>query len=126
MPRKPKARSSELFQQLPLDFDTVINSAQVLSREEVAAKSNLGDIRQDYDPVAQTTVYMQRAVQFENAWETTIQKAREALLIVDPRQLYNDFFVDLKNQIEKNSPKSARLADLLEQVAIRGFGMTKQ
>src|SRR5689334_1327820 len=118
MPRKHKNRSSDHPAQLSLDFDTVISSAQVLSREEVAAKSRLGDTHQEYDPVAQTTLYMQRAVDFEDAWETTIQRAREELLAVDPKQLYIDFFMDLKNQIERNSPKASRLADLLEQVAI--------
>jgi hypothetical protein len=126
MPHKAKRHSSdEPYQQLPLDFDTVINSAQVFSREEVVARSHADDSHQDYDPVVQTTGYMQRAVQLEEAWETALQKAREALLCVDARELYFDFFTDLKHQIEQNSPKAARLADLLDQVAIRGFGMTR-
>ncbi len=120
MPRKRKSKSSD--KQLQLSFDDIIKSGEVLSGEAVAAQT----FSQDYDPVAQTADYMQRVVQSEEAWETTIQKAREKLLEKDPRELYLDFFIDLTRQIEQNSAKSPRLASLLEQVAIRGLGMNKR
>lgn len=120
MPRKRKSQSDsfEQYQQLELDFDKIINdkSHKVFSRDAVA----------DYDPVARTADYMRQIVESERAWTTTIQTARERLLKIDARQLYLDFFTDLKRQIEQDSSKSARLARLLEQVAIRGFGMTKE
>ena len=80
----------------------------------------------NHDPVATTILYMQRCVEIEQDWNTTLQKAREDLLQTDPRQLYFDFLTDLKRQIEQNSPKSEALANLLRAVAIRGFGMGKQ
>ena len=126
MARRPKPAYTEPYEQLTLDFEAVISTAQVRSREEVVAQSKQAEGRTEYDPTAQTSDYMRRAVQFEDAWETTIQQAREALLKVDPRELYLTFFADLKRQLEENSPRAARLADLLEQVAIRGFGMSKQ
>lgn len=79
-----------------------------------------------HDPVATTVLYMERCVEIEQDWNTTLQKARENLLQTDPRQLYFDFLTDLKNQIEQNSSKSEALADLLRAVAIRGFGMSGQ
>lgn len=126
MPRKPRSSSSDKHQQLKLDFDTVISSAQVLSREEIALKSQTNVDQQDYDPIGRTTEYMRRAVQIEEAWETTIQAARTALLGVDARSIYFDFLCDLKVQIEQNSAKSANQAKLLEAVAVRGLGMTRQ
>lgn len=80
----------------------------------------------NHDPVATTVLYMQRCVGIEKDWSTTLQRAREDLLTIDPRQLYFDFFIDLKRQIDQNSPKSEVLANLLRTVAIRGFGMGKQ
>jgi hypothetical protein len=124
VPRKTK-RALQGAESGALDFDAVIQTAEVLSREEVAAQTLKGTGLQDHDPVGQTTAYMQRAVHFEEAWETTIQQAREMLLEIDPRQLYLDFFLDLKRQIELNTSKSQRLANLLESVAIRGFGMER-
>jgi hypothetical protein len=125
MPRKSKAGSQEVDPQRPLDFESIIKSAEVLSRDEVTAQSQQDASPQDHDPIGQTTAYMQRAVQFEEAWETTIQEARDLLLDINARQLYLDFFIDLKRQIEQNTNKSLKLANLLEQVAIRGFGMER-
>jgi hypothetical protein len=123
MPRKRKSQSSQEHKQLSL-FD-VIKTGQVLSREEVVAEAK-PEGSQGYDPIAQTADYMQRSVRFEEAWETTIQKAREELLEVDAREIYLDFLIDLKQQIEQNSSKSARLAGLLKQVAQRGLGIPRQ
>jgi hypothetical protein len=125
MPHEPEATPPDDELQITANFEEVINSAEVLSRDEVAAQSQQDAGRQGHDPVAHTTSYMRRAVQFEDAWETTIQKAREVLLEVDARQLYLDFFIDLKHQIEQNTSKSLRLANLLEQVAVRGFGLER-
>ncbi|MDQ3903554.1 MAG: hypothetical protein M3247_07940 [Thermoproteota archaeon] len=125
MPRKSKAQPQEPAPQLTLDFESIIESAEVLSRDEFTAKSHQETSPQEHDPIEQTTSYMQRAVQFEEAWETTIQEAREMLLEINSRQLYLDFFTDLKHQIEQNTSQSSRLANLLEQVAIRGFGMER-
>ena len=80
----------------------------------------------NHDPVETTVLYMERCVEIEQDWNTTLQKVREDLLQTDPRQLYFDFLTDLKRQIEQNSPKSEALANLLRAVAIRGFGMSKQ
>lgn len=127
MSRENKQASSESHQQLSLDFDAVVGSAKVYSREEVAGgRERSEENRQGYDPTAQTAVYMRRAVQFEEAWETTVREARERLLSVDARELYWDFFTDLKSQIEHKPSRSARLADLLERVAQRGLGMSRQ
>jgi len=120
MPRKRKFQpdSSEQYQQLELDFSEIINdeSHKVFSRDAVA----------DYNPVERTADYMRQIVKSQRDWETTIKTAREHLLKKDPRELYREFFTDLKRQIEQDSSKSARLARLLEQVAIRGFGMTRE
>lgn len=118
MPRKRKSQSTppepEGYKQLSL-FDIInSDSYEVLSRDAVI----------DYDPVEKTADYMRQIVQSEREWETTIKTAREHLLRIDARQLYLDFFTDLKRQIEQNSSNAPRLARLLEQVAIRGFGMT--
>ena len=80
----------------------------------------------NHDPVETTVLYMERCVGIEQEWNTTLQKARENLLQTNPRQLYFDFLLNLKRQIEQNSHKSEALADLLRAVAIRGFGMSKQ
>jgi hypothetical protein len=127
MPRKHEGKSkSSPYQQLALDFESVIQSADVLSREEVVAQSHQGVDGEPYSPVAQTADYMKRAVQFEEAWETTVQQARLALLEKDARELYFEFITDLKYQIEQGVPKAPRLAHLLEQVAIRGLGIRWQ
>ncbi len=126
MPRKSKPANSTPYSQLPIDFNTVIESAQVLSREEVALRSHGGGESGDYDPVAQTADYMRRAVQLEESWETTLQRAREELMAIDAREIYFQFILDLKKQIESSSTNSARLAKLLEQVAVRGLGMTRK
>ena len=91
-----KAKENSPYQQLSLDFSAVIRSGHVLSREEVIAKSR-HDSREDlYSPIEQTADYMTRAVKFEEAWETTLRKAREALLEKDARELYLEFLIDLK------------------------------
>lgn len=127
MPRSTrKSETSSPYQQLPFDFDTVIQSSEILSREEVAAKSHQGVDGELYSPVGQTADYMRRAVQFEEAWETTIQQARKALLEKDARELYLEFIVDLKRQVEQGVPQTPRLARLLEQVAIRGLGIRRE
>ena len=105
--------------QLEINFDEVISSAEVHSRPQEGASP-------DHDPLTTTAEYMQRAVEIEKAWETTLQEAREALLQNNPRTLYFDFLIDLKREIEQNSSKSEALAKLLEAVAIRGLGMRKQ
>ena len=116
MPRELKSQSDV---QLDSSFDEVVSSAEIHNRQQ-------NSIFQDYDPLATTAEYMQRAVEIEGAWETTFRQAREVLLQTNPRQLYFDFFVDLKRQIERNSPKSEALASLLHTVVIRGFGMSKK
>ncbi len=103
---------SQSNSQLEFNFDKVLQSAKVHSRP--------------HDPVATTTDFMQRAVEIEKAWGTTLHKAREDLLQRDPRELYFDFLIDLKRQIEKNSSRSEVYANLLTSVAIRGFGMSKR
>jgi hypothetical protein len=65
---------------------------------------------------------MQRAVKMGRR-ETTVQKARIALMKVEPRDLYFRFLVDLKRETEKGSQYSERYAKLLETVAIRGLGI---
>jgi hypothetical protein len=119
MARKSGSISSEQNPQLWFDFDEIIKSGRVRSREEVV-------VDQDYDPVARTADYMQRAVQFEEAWDTTIQKARQELLRRDPRELYLEFFTDLKRQIDQDARLTSRLAHLLDLVAVRGFGMSRE
>src|SRR5918999_1218620 len=126
MARKPKPDPSGSHEQLSLNFDEVIESAKVYSREEIAAKGQQEAGGQAYDPTEQTAVYMRRAGQFEEDWETTIRKARERLLEKDARELYLEFITDLKDQLEQKTTKSARLGSLLEQVAIRGLGMSRQ
>ena len=94
--------------QLELDFDTVIRSATVLSREEVLHQSPADEHAPEYSPLDQTAEYMRRAVKMEEAWETTIQKAREALLKVDPRDLYFQFLQDVKREIERGTSQAER------------------
>ena len=109
----PESESqSQSNSQLEFNFDEVLHSAKVHSRP--------------HDPLTTTTEYMQRAVEIEKAWGTTLHKAREDLLERDPRELYLDFLIDLKRQIDQNSSKSEVFASLLTTVAIRGFGMSKR
>ena len=123
MARKRKSKSSQDHKQLT--FDDIIGSSEVLSRGKVVSGTKPEE-NLDYDPVAQTAEYMQRAVRFEEAWETTIQKAREHLLRIDARELYFDFLEDLKHQIEQNSPNTQRVSSLLLHVAQRGLGIRRQ
>lgn len=125
MARKPRpsAESDYAPEQLPLTFETVMESAQVFSREQVVAKAVPGE--GTYDPVGRTAAYVQRVVEIEAAWETTLQRAREELLTRDARQIYSDFLQDLKRQIEQDSANSANLGTLLEQVGIRGLGISR-
>ena len=116
MPHESRTQSEV---RLDSSFDEVIRSAEVHSRQQDGAF-------QDYDPLEITAQHMQRAVEIERAWETIFREARENLLRTDPRQLYFDFFVDLKRQIEQNSSKSEVLSSMLQAVAIRGFGMSSQ
>ena len=112
---------SDADHQPPPEFRSIIGSAEVLSRDQVAARSG-----QEHDPVEQTANYMRRAVEIEESWETTIRKARQELLKKDARELYLDFLLDLKRQIELGTDKAVTLASLLEAVAIRGLGMTRE
>jgi hypothetical protein len=115
MPRKRNPQQeSQNTEQLSLDFGSIIKSATVFSREDLAS----------YDPVTRTIDIMSRIVDSERAWNTTIELARNQLLEKDARELYLEFLTDLKGTIEQDSTKAPRLSRLLEQVAIRGFGMT--
>ena len=118
MLRKPKSQQQSDLQ-LEINFDEVIRSAEVHNRPQEG-------VFQEHDPLETTAEYMQHVVEIERAWETTLWKAREALLQTNPRQLYFDFLMDLKHEIEQNSSKSETLAKLLEAVAIRGFGVSKR
>lgn len=124
MPHKKQTVASD--QQLSLDFDAIIEHSEVRSRDEIEKEADEQTKISDYDPVSQTADYARKSLKFEEAWETSIHKAREQLLQVDPRELYLSFFRDLKNLIEQNVPKASVLAGLLEQVGIRGLGMTPQ
>ena len=106
-------------------FSTVMEEAEVLSKEAVAASSNVDEGKTEYSPIDQTADYMARAVRFEEAWETTIAQAREKLLTVDPRNLYLDFFDDVVTA-KAGRPKVNRWIGMLEAVGIRGLGMTKE
>lgn len=110
--------------QRAFDFNAIIESAQVFSRDAVAAK--IPGEGGPYDPVAQTSDYMHQIVEAERKWETTIQQARNALLAVDPRSLYSAFLADLVQQLNSGSPRSGALARLLESVSHRGLGLTRQ
>lgn len=117
MPRQKKSKNHPSnYIQLEMNFDQAINSAKVRSRDQVV----------DHDPIQETTKYMQQLVKAQEQWETTIKTAREHLLNKDARELYIEFFIDLKKQIESDSSKSERLAKLLRQVAIRGLGMISE
>lgn len=118
MPRKKKSNNSQSnYIQLEMNFEQVIESGKSFSRERVAHY---------YDPIQKTTDYMKQLVKAQQEWETTIKTARDKLLNKDAREIYSDFFIDLKKQIENNSSQSERLAKLLRQVAIRGLGMTSE
>lgn len=124
MPRKSKSPTANSDKdQLELDFKTVIDNGRVLSREEVIHRRPPDD-HVEYSPVDRTAEYMQRAVKMEEAWETTVQEARKALLKIDPRDLYFRFLWDLKREAEKGSEQAERYAKLLETVAIRGLGIS--
>lgn len=122
MARRAKGAKGKGKEQLELDFDAVLKGATVKSRDEV-----VGDVPavpgSGYDPVEHTADYMRRAVEFEEAWGTTIQEAREQLLGANAVDLYLEFFVDLKRLIDGGARNAPRLAELLRAVAIRGFGM---
>lgn len=120
MPRNRSKASANNMSQLPFDFEQVLSTAEVVSRDAVIAR--LGD--EDYSPIRQTASYMQRIVQAEDAWETTLAKARNALLKVDAKQIYWDFIVDIARTIEAEPQTAARLSNLLYHVVIRGLGMT--
>lgn len=119
---KPHSKPSNA-QQLELDFNAVLNSSTVVSRDEVEYQRRTDD-RSDYSPVEQTAEYMRRAVKMEDAWETTIQEARKLLLKVDPRDLYFEFLSDLRRTVEAGGAQSGKYAKLLESVAFRGLGIT--
>lgn len=116
MSRRNKEELDDSIIQLELDFDKVLESTQALSRDDLIP----------YDPVQKTAEYMNQLVESQRQWETTIRKARECLMNEDPRELYSEFFRDLKVQIESNSTKAERLSKLLEHVAIRGLGMGRK
>lgn len=116
------ARKKENPDQFSFDFDKIVEAAEVLSGEQVAEKANVTG----YDPVEKTTEYMHRTVKFEESWETTVQQARNELLQKDAREIYFDFLSDICNQIENDSPKAERYSELLEKVAIQGFGMSRE
>jgi hypothetical protein len=78
MPRRGNKKANNLGQP-QLDFDKVIGAAEVKSRDEVVGDVDLSTAK-GYDPVEQTADYMRRAVEFEEAWGTTIHQAREELL----------------------------------------------
>ena len=118
-----KQEKPETSDSLPTDIKQILESGEVLSREAVLSKVRQED---SYSPITQTATYMQRVVQAEKAWETTLTEARERLLTMDARDLYFDFFKDLSKQIEQQPKKAPRISDLLEGVAIRGFGMIKR
>jgi hypothetical protein len=103
-------------QQLPLDFEAVMQGATVRSKEDYAPA-------EPYDPIGQTANYMQRAVEFEAAWETTIRTAREKLLNVNACELYLDFLKDMARRVREGEPQAVRYAELIKRVAIQGFGM---
>src|SRR5437899_7895943 len=109
MARRAKATKKE---QLQLDFNAVIDAADVKSRDDVVADVKISDAK-GYDPIEQTADYMRRAVEFEEAWGTTIQEARDQLLGANAVDLYLNFFVDLKQLINSGAPNATRLAELL-------------
>ena len=102
-------------------FESIVESAEVRSRDQVAASSG-----QEYDPVGRSADYAHRVVRTEKSWETTIRTARQELLEKDARELYLDFLLDLKCRIEQGTSGAVTLANLLRAVAIRGLGMTRE
>jgi len=123
MPREPKITHFDSDQpQFEWDFNDVIHgpSATVLSRKPTDEHAP------EYSPIDQTAEYMRRAVKMEEAWETTIQKAREALLKVDPRDLYFRFLQDAKREIESGISQAERYSKLLDIVALRGLGLSSE
>lgn len=128
MPSKSKNKPdlSSRYDQLAFDFQAVIESARVLSKEEVVTKGQEGADGEPYSPVSETADYMKRSVQFEQAWETTIQQARKLLLNKNALELYAEFITDLKAQIERGVPRTPKLARLLEQVVTRGLGVRRE
>ena len=56
-------KNSESDPQLEVDFDTLIRSAEIRSREDVLL-TNEQTSDSDYDPVSQTAEYMRRAIEF--------------------------------------------------------------
>jgi hypothetical protein len=122
MGRPPKRNKDQ--EQLVLDFSEVIRTATVRSREDLIPAELPDNASADYSPVTQTADYVRRAIKFEEAWDTTINRARECLLKADAKTLYFEFLTDLANLINSQSPKTARLADMLRHVAYRGLGLT--
>jgi hypothetical protein len=125
MSRKKKINHTHSsYRQLEMNFDDILNQEnyEVLDRDQV----NNYDTFKNHDPLAETLEYMAKLVKAQDQWETTIKTAREQLLKTDPRELYLEFFKDLRIQIQENLEQSERLVKLLKQVAIRGFGMTKE
>lgn len=109
-----------------LDFDAVISRAEIRSRDEVALTVDPDVPSSDYSPVQRTAEYMQRSLRVEEAWEGTIAAARERLLETDARTLYLEFLTDLAKMINRASPRTARLVEIVRAVAIRGLGMGPQ
>src|SRR5437588_5239553 len=126
MARKRKTAEPKPEEKTLWDFAAVMEEAEVLSKEAVTASSKPDEGRAEYSPIDQTADYMARAVRFEEAWETTIAKAREKLLTVDPRNLYLDFFDDVVAQAKAGGPKALRWIGMLEAVGIQGLGMTNE
>jgi hypothetical protein len=118
MPRKQKTTQADPAQ---ITFSDILERAEVWSKEEAAASSKLDEGRTEYNPVDQTAKYMERAVRFEEVWETTIADAREKLLDIDPRELFMDFFDDLVTQVKAGGPKAGRYVGMLDLVGIRAL-----
>ena len=59
---EPKAEEKTLW-----DFAAVMEEAEVLSKEDVAASSKADEAKTEYSPIDQTADYMARAVRFEEA-----------------------------------------------------------
>ena len=66
--------ASDEAMQLPFDFESIIKSAQVQSRDQVVA--SVPSDEGTYDPVDQTSRYMHQVVEAEAQWETTLAAAR--------------------------------------------------
>lgn len=114
--------------QLEFDFESVIEEAEVKSRDEVAAQAYAGedDEQGDFDaesPIDRTSAYMRRSLEVEEAWETTLQDAREELAQTDAKNLYKELIYGLKERIESGD-RPGQFSHLLKQVAFRGLGLT--